>query len=197
MTEDKEYLPEGWHITDRYIDSRHPDKDVFKEIAASRPLKEFPKLTEAEIIAMQCRSTRAKILGTYDTEYPNQNAWKAVPDAETTDDAVGIRLLTPEEIVNYEYHRKASKNTQYASKLKGVSDERKESATNALYYSQGVSFTALTPADRERITGVTPIKSQEPPAKEESKEDFHFIQFNKATRGEDRSTLYICGIRIW
>lgn len=78
--------------------------------------------------------------------------WKAVPSAETTDEAVGTRNIPVDQVIVYEKHRQSSKNTLGGPKESSVTNETKEKAVNAFMYYPGITSNQLTMEERQKLT---------------------------------------------
>lgn len=166
----------GFKKSPEYKESRHPLKNEIAKIAASLYPKEFKPISHEEMLAMQPKSTQALLKGTYADEFPNQENWKANPQAYDLglyDEAVGLGKFDPEQIIIQELNRKNSKNTQYNSNSTGATGHAKEKAANAWLYTPGIEFKNMTPEQKEKIVNLTEIKSTTPtPESVEDKEPF-------------------------
>lgn len=141
----------GYCISEEYAAPRTPEIAAIAEIAAKLPKKLYKVLSEEEILAMQAPSTRSKLMGTYDKDFPNHQDWKANKDATTIDEAVGmgIRLLSPEETEIFNRNRKGNKNQRGQTGF--TSKERKEKGTSAFLASPGKTFKQLSPEEQTRL----------------------------------------------
>lgn len=162
-----------------------------------KPLVPKKKLTEAEILAQQCESTRRKMTNTYDGYYVGLEKAQ-VRDSEGNIDH-GWRLFSPEEITVEERRRRASKNTRGQFEGSSPSPERKEAAIQAFTFSP----PAPAPTSRDVITGISPIKSETPEeAARKSFWDDLKTKMNpiKVIEGENKDksdSIYIFGIKVW
>lgn len=167
-----------FRISEPYTKSKQP---FFLELAKTLPPpKERKTYSQEEIIAMQPASTRKLMLMT-DEEHKAFHDSPISTEGQTTladimlSDAelvakTNTRELSPGEVINYELHRRNSKNTQYQhdpghGNLKSTADssvtpESKAKAVDAFVFSPPVPMDDI---DETRIIGLKKAIS-EPPA---------------------------------
>lgn len=148
----------GFKFSESYSESKHPDREVFKRIAKNLPVKEFKKLTQEEILALQCVGTQ-RVMRMTDDEHKAFHDTPIDPSCVIPKEEWVIPEWSIDNISHAESLRHAQKNTQYQSDLPGASEERKQSARDAFMYSPGAD---MTKEDPQRITGISPITSAAP-----------------------------------
>ena len=104
---------------------------------------------------------------------PNPSNWKAVPDAKTQEEAVGMRSLTPDEYNTEESRRRSSKNTlgdAVSLGARSLSEDAIERAIHAFTYS---TPTELSSAEMVKLKQLSPYEKlptiKEKPVKEKDK----------------------------
>lgn len=173
---------EKFRLSEPYSASKN---SFFIELAKTLPPpKEFKKLTKEEIIAMQPASSQ-RLMKMSDEEHAAFHASDIDPnqayvnkeavdrllagDESAYDEVIGRRDMSPDEVINYERHRKTSKNTQHQfeagiGNLKSTGNtsappEAKEKAISAFIYSPPAPPERINPKD---IVGLAPVKSEVP-----------------------------------
>ena len=122
MKKSKEYKPAKDLDYARYM----------AEALKARPREKIPPTTQ------QAQSTQDVFSGeAANRPWPPKN-WKANPNAKNTDELVGMRSFTPQEIAIHEDVRRKGRNSQGDAISQGASsatDEKKEAAINAFTYA--------------------------------------------------------------
>jgi hypothetical protein len=81
--------------------------------------------------------------------------WKAVPNAKTTEEAIGARAITSYEKYVYKWlqHKTTERNTVGESLSSGVDEERRRRAVSAFMAACGTGrkYSELTPDERKRV----------------------------------------------
>ncbi len=135
--------------------------DALKE----RPRKPLPQCPEGMtrdewILSMQPESTKRVLSGEAEKMPWPPLFWKAVPDAKTLDEAVGMRNISIEEFILIDGMRKNSKNTLGQSEISATTPARRESAIQGFIYSPPADVTKDEVL--KKATGLVAYKTQPP-----------------------------------
>lgn len=174
----------NFKVSEPYSESKN---SFFIELAAKLgPPKEFKPITREEMLAMQPKSTQRLMLMT-DEEHTAFHESLISTEGQTTladmslspqemSAKVGTRPITIEETINYDAHRKASKNTQHqfteghgnliSPSHSSVTEESKRRAVDALIFSPPAPAETIDP---NRIIGLKEIASEAPSQEEKPK----------------------------
>lgn len=168
---DKRILSNGWRVSEPYRESKQADyvKQMTTELLAIprqkiAPTTEQSASTQALLEAQKFRPEwRDKEY--WDRALPTD--WKAVPEAKSNDESVGMRSFTPTEFVLAQSARDAPKNSIGQSESSSVDSEKREKGIEAFTYSEPAK---LTPEQIKKLTKLTEIVST-PLEPEEPKEE--------------------------
>ncbi len=141
-------MPHWWSRTPQ---AQAEMDSVIAELRAKYPPKPRPikpeGMSEADfVLSLQAQSTAA-VLKMNEEELaahkarPMVDNWKAVPDAKTTEEAVGQRYLDPREISHVEATRRRAKNSTGQSELSATNPEKRESAIQGFIFSPPARVT--------------------------------------------------------